>query len=97
MVGEKLILAFDFADDLPDGAELSTVDSASVKVLSGTDDTPASLLNGSPQIIPPAHVLVPVDPTVGGVDYRIKVLADTSTALRRLACVGRLYVEEEPA
>lgn len=97
VVGEKLILAFDFADDLPDGAELSTVDSASVKVLSGTDDTPASLLNGSPQIIPPAHVLVPVDPTVGGVDYRIKVLADTSTALRRLACVGRLYVEEEPA
>lgn len=97
VVGEKLILAFDFADDLPDGAELSTVDSASVKVLSGTDDTPASLLNGIPQIIPPAHVLVPVDPTVGGVDYRIKVLADTSTALRRLACVGRLYVEEEPA
>lgn len=91
-VDEKIILTFDFLDELATGETLAGTPTVTVSVIEGVDAAPAELLNGAAAIVG-AAVLVPVDPTVSGVDYRIKVLVSTSNPQKVLACVGRLYVE----
>lgn len=90
---EKLVLAFEYGAELDAGETLTGAPTAAVNVLQGTDSAPADLLNGPP-IIVGSDVLVPIDPTVADVDYRIKVVVPTSNPQKVLACVGRLYVEE---
>lgn len=92
-VGERLILAFDYSDDIPSGQQITSVVSVSVTVLEGTDPAQDALRNGAAVVVSESLVLVPVKADVADVDYRVSVLVDTTTALRRLACAGRLYVE----
>ncbi len=94
-IGEKKVLTFDFADELPSGVSLTGTPTVAVVVTSGTDAAPAELFNGAPGIVGDA-VLVPVDPTVEAVEYRLKVLVATTDAQLVLACVGYLYIEQEP-
>lgn len=89
---EKLVLAFQYGDELEAGETLTGTPAAAVTVLQGTDPAPDTLLNGAPLIVG-SDVLVPIDPTVSDVDYRIKVVVPTSNPQKVLACVGRLYVE----
>lgn len=91
-VDEKIVLTFDFQDELGAGEALEGTPTVGVSVLQGTDPVPENLLNGLPGIVESA-VLVPVDPTAAAVDYRIKVLVATSNPQKVLACIGRLYVE----
>jgi len=91
-IGEKKVLAFDFSYDLRGGATLTGTPVVEITVLSGTDGVPADLANGAAVIVG-EYVLLPVDPLLEDVDYRIKVLVDTSNAQLRPARIGRLYVE----
>jgi len=95
-IGEKVVLTFDYSAELEAGETLVGTPSVDVKVTLGSDPAPGDVTNGAPGIVGSA-VLLPIDPTVGGVEYRFKMLAPTSNPLKLLACVGKLYVEAEPA
>lgn len=95
-VGEKLILTFDYTDELAVGESLAGTPTVDVKVTLGTDATPTAVLNGTPTIVGSA-VLLPIDPATADVEYRFKMLTQTTNANKLLACVGKLYVEKEPA
>lgn len=47
---EEIVLAFDFADDLPAGVTLASVQAVDVELVSGTDPTPAAVKNGAPTV-----------------------------------------------
>jgi hypothetical protein len=89
---EKLVLAFEFGDELDPGEALQTVSATSVMTLSGVDATPESLLNGVAAIVG-TDVLLPVKNGVAGCEYALEVVVSTSNANKVLARVGRLYVE----
>lgn len=91
-VSEKLVLAFEFLDELATGEALVAVSSTTVKVLDGADATPEQIINGVATIVG-ADVLLPVKGGVAGCDYQIEVVATTSNVNKTMARVGRLYVE----
>ncbi len=91
--GEKLILAFDYSAELAAGETVTGTPTVEITVTDGVDPAPDALKNGLAEIVAGGVVLQPIDPLVADVGYRLKVLADTSNPLKRLACVGKLYVE----
>lgn len=89
---EKLVLAFEFSDELATGETLAAVSSTTVTVLAGDDASPAQILNGVPAIVG-SDVLVAVKGGVVGCDYQIETVATTTNANKTLARVGKLYIE----
>lgn len=71
---ERIGVAIDFTDEL--GTDVIESVTASIRVLSGTDLTPANVLNGPPTIVG-ALVILPVAGRVPMVDYHIRVKVTT--------------------
>jgi hypothetical protein len=76
--GEKNVLTFNLAPALLNGNILTGTPTVTVTTYSGIDPDPTAILNGSPQLDSTnTQVLVPVAPTVNGVQYLIDVFVDT--------------------
>ena len=93
LADEKLILAFEYGEELDSGETLTGTPTVSVAVRSGTDATPEALLNGTPAIVG-SDVLLPVKGGIVGVDYQIEVVCPTSNSNKVLARIGKLYIED---
>lgn len=93
MAGEKVVLAFDFAPDLPDSVTVASVDQVTVAVVRGVDASPLGILVGSAALVG-SDVLQMVQPPTAGVEYRMMAWALFSDGQRR-AVTGRLEVVAE--
>ena len=80
--GESVVLAFDFANQLPEGVTVASVDSVAVSVYRGTDPAPESLPAGAPALVG-ADVLQMVEAGVTGVDYLFVAWANLSDGQKR--------------
>jgi hypothetical protein len=82
---EKDVLTFDFTDRLGAG---ETVSGATVAIVlkSGTDGSPASILDGAAQVQSP-QVLQRVKDGVSGCTYEISCLVDTNLGNKRIAAI----------
>lgn len=87
---EALVAAFDYADDLDAG---ETIGSASVTcaLLSGSDASPAAVLNGSPTVSG-GTVLQPFHGGVDGAVYVLRCTATLSPTSRILVLAASLPV-----
>ncbi|MBI4997855.1 MAG: hypothetical protein HZC22_13375 [Rhodocyclales bacterium] len=91
-VGELLVLAFNYGDELDTGETLQTVTAVEVLVKQGVDATPNNLLNGNASI-DGVRVLQPIKAGVAGVQYELRAWVQTSNVHKLIICAGRIYVE----
>lgn len=93
---EVAVLTFDFSQALDAGETLTAIDSVTVEVSRGVDASSASILSGVAAIaISGLAVTQPVQGGIDGVNYNIKVVADTSNASKRLALTATLPVRSQ--
>jgi hypothetical protein len=88
---EKRTATFDFKDELGAGESVSSA-SVTVVLLSGTDATPAALLNGAQQVATP-QVLQGLKDGVAGCNYGLLCLATKNTG-EIIAAAALLPVRE---
>lgn len=90
---EKVVLTFDFSDELAAGETLSGPITVSVSVAFGTDPMPGDIINGSAAYDgDQLTVMQPVHGGVNGCDYYIKAVAGTTNPNKTLARAGILPV-----
>lgn len=82
---EEEFVYWDFVNILTNGAVLTTIESVTCVVFSGTDPTPSARLIGSPGVVPsPATgaaacaVAQMVGDMIGGVTYRLQCVVNVS-------------------
>lgn len=91
--GEENVLTFIFAPGLPSGVTLTGSPTVTVKTIEGVDANPTGILNGSSALDGTSTmVLVPVAPTVDGVQYVVRVLCATTQSNIKLALPAILPV-----
>ncbi len=90
---EKVVLAFDYSNELDTGETLTGSPTVSITAVFGADTHPDAVLNGASVLDAAAKmVLVPVQAGQAGVSYRIKVVAQTTNSAKVLAITGILPV-----
>ena len=89
--GETIALSFDFTDRLA-GAAISGTPAAVSQTWSGVDSNPGAILSGGCAVAGPV-VTQKVTGGIAGVDYRVKVTAQTNDG-RVLVLAGILAVRE---
>lgn len=90
---EKIVVTFDYANELDAGETLFGTPTITVSVVKGADASPSAILSGSPTISSDGtQVLQPVVNGVPGVHYRLKCVCETSNPAKTLARVGHLPV-----
>lgn len=83
---EKLVLGFDFSNNLATDEILLGVPAVSVRVARGVDAHPELIINGDATLDGSKKiVLLPVKGGVKGVEYLIRVVAPTNNVLKVFA------------
>lgn len=90
---ESVVVTFDYALALDTDEQLASVESITVTTSMGTDPNPQSILQGTSLItVSGLSVQLPVTGGIDGVNYNIKVIAQTSNPQKVLALTAILPV-----
>jgi len=93
---EIVTLTFDFSLALDAGETITAIDSVTVELVLGVDDSPFSILTGTAAVsVDSLSVMQPVQGGVDEADYSVKVVVNTSNAYKRLALAGVLRVRNQ--
>lgn len=91
--GEKVVLSFDFSDQLAPGQALAGIVATMVTVLDGADGSPAAILSGLNSIAADGKsVQMGAQPMLGGRVYKIVVWCSLNDGSEALAVSGTLPV-----
>lgn len=90
---ESVVVTFDYSLALDTDEQLASVESITVTTSMGTDPDPQSILQGTSLItVSGLAVQLPVTGGLDGVNYNIKVIAQTSNPQKVLALTAILPV-----
>jgi hypothetical protein len=91
---EKIVLTFNFANELAASETLSGAITVTVEVVKGVDASPSSMLNGAAAYDATAKkVLQAIQGGIAGNTYRIKTIAPTTNAQKVLGRSAIITIE----